>query len=77
MIHSKTDLKYYLRIETKNHRSIFQKIKEVLCITTNSYIKVLRKMEYHHNNKGIIHKVLSFLYFLRWHRLSTFLGIYT
>ena len=76
MIKNKKDYKHYISIELKQPSSKFQKLKELLCTTTKSYIKALRKLEYHYNNSGIIHKILSFVYFLKWHHLSVKLGIY-
>lgn len=76
MISSKKELKHYLSIEIKKPTSIFQRFKDFFCTTTNSYIKALRKLEYHHNQNGVFHKLLSFVYFLKWHHLSVKLGIY-
>lgn len=76
MIKNRKDYKRFVSTEVMTAESMFQKIKGALCTTTNSYIKTLRKLEYHHNSKGLFHKVLSFIYFLRWHHLSVKLGIY-
>lgn len=76
MIKKYSDYKRYITIEIVKSPIIAQRIKEIFCTTTNTYLKYLRKLEYHFNNKGIYHKIMSFYYFIKWHKVSTKLGIY-
>lgn len=71
MIKSKTDYKEYLRIELRG-----ASLKERLFPSPASrFLKALRRLEYHYNNKGIYHRLMLPWAYYRWYSLSLKTGI--
>ena len=84
MIKTKNDLQFYLKEDAKANR--IDKCSTLkywmrLFIGSESahiykYLKILRRCEYHCNNRGLLHKLLYPYYKIRLHRLGfkTFIG---
>ena len=71
MINNKSDYKEYLRIELGR-----ASLKERLFPSpARMFLKALRRLEYHHNSKGIYHRVMVLWAYYRWYRLSHSTGI--
>ena len=80
MIKTKEDLKRYLAIEKPLYipqnlkdRLIFMLIGDVK-LDTYRFVKYLRYEEYHHNQPGLLHKLLRVYYWRKRYRLGQKLG---
>lgn len=70
-IKSKSDYKSFIQVETKKRT-----IKDILFpYPTHSFLRVLRALEYHNNNKGLRHKLLSVFYYRKYCKISLKTGI--
>lgn len=74
MIKNYSDYKYFRKIEGamgRNIKSLF--FPEV----TSIFLKRLRQFEWHYNNNGIMHKILSLIAYSRYRKISIKTGIST
>lgn len=71
-VKSYNDYKDFVEYETKSNKSLkgffFQE-------PTDKYVKVLRKLEWHFNSTGVIHKLFFVIAYLKYRRLSLKTGI--
>lgn len=75
MIKSRKDYKEFIRIE-KDVMADCKSMKNHIIQSPNwRFVKALRRLEYHYNSHGIIHKVISFVAYLRYYSLSLKTGI--
>ena len=75
MIRSRSELKEYLKVE---YYELYGRsnIKDKLFPPPNySFIKRLRTFEYHYNNGGIFHKLMTFWSYYRYYKISLKTGI--
>ncbi len=76
MIKCKADLKEYIAADRSRYsirwfdRFLFSEPVHIL-----KYLKNLRKLEYHLNNSGIIHKIIGCIRYWNWRRQSWKYGI--
>ena len=83
MIKSKIDLNYYIKEDSINYKPVIGYKKWIHLLNSNpisdqwyiwKYIKTLRKCEYHINNTGGYHKLLSKWYLYRLRKYSRITG---
>lgn len=77
MIHTKQDLKFYVKEDAKRNgmdctfiiylSRVFRKQENALAFR---YLRTLRQCEYHTNNKGWIHRLLSIYYDIKRQRIG-------
>lgn len=79
MIKTKADLKAYIKadFERQNLKHPFlARLTFGEHALTMVYLKILRKLEYHKNNKSLIHKLFYAFYLLKYRRFCNQCGIY-
>lgn len=75
MINNKRDYKEYLRIESDVMGSGNYLKNKVLPSPNVRFVKALRRFEYHFNQRGLYHKLLSLITYIRYNSLSLKTGI--
>ena len=79
MIKTRSELKICLKTEKEIYFAKDQYLKLLVTgdvkIQIFRYIKLLRKVEYHHNNRSLFHKIMYTLYIRKKNKLGIKLGI--
>lgn len=75
MITKKTQLEEYIRIEKYSANGGTFMREKILPPPSFKYVAILRHLEYHYNNKGIWHRILTLWFYWRYYQISLHTGI--